>query len=425
MKLLISAYACAPNRGSEHGSAWNWVTEANRLGHQVWVMVSPQHRDSITAAARLDPALQRITWVFPEIRFWPMQQGKEPKRERSYNLLWQKAAVPIAKSLQSEIGFDFVHHLTWGGIRAPTFLGFLGVPLIIGPIGGGETSPKSLRDRMPAKGRILEFLRDLSSATAEISPVTRSGLRSAAVIFARTADTRNLLSPALREKTLIRMEVGVSDDQIGVPRTVLQAPPRLLFAGRLLYWKGVHVAIEAMASLVQKIPGIKLTIVGSGPEEASLKQDVADRKLEANVDFIAWMKQEDFMRLYDTHDMLVFPSFHDSTGWVVLEALCHGLPVACLDLGGPKDIVTPACGVVAATKDLTTSQVAVGLADKIAAVVGSQARWEQLSAGAIARAREFLLSDRLTQLYEDAGRVTGRGQSTHETAQANPAMAAP
>ena len=43
MKLLISTYACAPNRGSEHAVGWTWVTHAHRLGHQVWALVAPNH----------------------------------------------------------------------------------------------------------------------------------------------------------------------------------------------------------------------------------------------------------------------------------------------------------------------------------------------------------------------------------------------
>src|SRR5271154_668448 len=170
MKLLISAYACAPNRGSEHGSAWNWITEASRLGHQVCALVSPAHRASIEAASR-EATLKEIRWVFPELRYWPLQQGIEPKWERTYNFLWQRAALRVARRLIREIGFDVVHHLTWGGVRAPTFLGSLGVPLILGPLGGGETSPMSLRDGFPLKGRFLERLRDLSNATIEINPI--------------------------------------------------------------------------------------------------------------------------------------------------------------------------------------------------------------------------------------------------------------
>src|SRR5262245_9448795 len=125
MKLLISAFSCAPNSGSELGIGWNWATEAHRLGHKVCVLVCPAHRDAITAAVREDAALKGIRWVFPELNYWSLQQGKEPKWSRTYNVLWQRAALRAAQDLQHEIEFDAVHHLTWGGIRAPTFLGSL------------------------------------------------------------------------------------------------------------------------------------------------------------------------------------------------------------------------------------------------------------------------------------------------------------
>ena len=317
-----------------------------------------------------------------------------------------------ARALHRDVGFDVLHHLTWGGVRAPTFLGSLGVPLIIGPIGGGETSPVSLRDRFPLNCRLLERLRDLSNVMIEINPIVRQGLSDAAVIFAKTADTRNLLSPALREKTRVLMELGVSKRQIGSPRAQRQSPPRLLYAGRLLYWKGVHVAIEAMAALVNRIPDLRLTIVGDGPEEGRLKADVALRKLEGNVDFIPRMSQEKFFRLYDSHDLLLFPSLHDSSGGVVLEALSYGMPVVCLDLGGPKDIVTPQSGIIVKTSGLTTAQVAARLAEEIYEVLGAPLLLAQLSAGAIARANEFLLSTQVTKLYDDAWRVIGGGSRT-------------
>jgi glycosyltransferase involved in cell wall biosynthesis len=401
MKLLLSAYACAPNRGSEHGSAWNWASEAARLG-DVTVLVSPAHRDAILAATRQDPGLQRIRWLFPEVPFWPLQQGKEPVRERTYNLLWQREALRIARPLHREQPFDLVHHLTWGGVRAPTFLATLGAPLIIGPVGGGETSPARLRDRFPLRGRVLESVRDLSNATIEWNPIVRQGLRRASVIFARTADTKNLLSPPLRAKTYVQMELGVTRAQIGAPRPVRRAPRKLLYAGRLLYWKGLHIAVEAMAQLVANMPDAQLTIVGNGPEEARLKSEIAQRGLGANISFVSWMPQEQFLRLYDTHDLFVFPSLHDSTGWVVLESLCKGLPVACLNLGGPKDIVTPRCGIIVDTAGLDTSGVATRLAKELHALLSDPERLAALSAGAIERANEFLLSNQVQRLYAQA-----------------------
>ena len=84
MKLLISAYACAPNRGSEHGVGWNWVVEASSLGHKVWVLVSPAHRDAIASACRDNVALKEICWVFPELGYWPLKGEKSPNgKERT------------------------------------------------------------------------------------------------------------------------------------------------------------------------------------------------------------------------------------------------------------------------------------------------------------------------------------------------------
>jgi glycosyltransferase involved in cell wall biosynthesis len=405
VKLLISAYACAPNRGSEHGSAWNWTTGAARLGHELTVLVSPAHHDSITAAMREPGAPTNINWVFPTLPYWPLKQAIEPKRERTYNLLWQRAALKTARALHAQTPYDAVHHLTWGGIRAPTFLGALGIPLIVGPVGGGETSPKTLRDRFPAKGRLLEAIRDFSTANVERSPITGPGLRAAAVIFARTSDTKNILSPDLRKKTRVLMEIGVAPEQIFTPRPPRQGPPRLLYAGRLLYWKGVHIAIEAIANLVPRMPDIKFTIVGFGPEADRLRADIARYNIEKNIEFVAWMPQDQFMRLYDANDMLLFPSLHDSTGWVVLEALCKGMPVACLDLGGPKDIVTPQSGVITTTANLSTRQVAKNMADQLYDALKSPAHMAELSKGAITRAHDFLLTDQIQRLYDTAAQV--------------------
>jgi glycosyltransferase involved in cell wall biosynthesis len=402
MKLLISAFSCAPHRGSEIGVGWNWSIEAHRLGHQVCVLVCPAHRDAIAAAVRADAALKEIRWAFPELAYWPVEQGKEPKRSRPYNVLWQRAALRAARALQREVGFDVVHHLTWGGVRAPTFLGSLGPPLIIGPIGGGETSPRSLRDGFRLKGRILESIRDLSNLTIRINPLVRGGLANAAAIFVKTPDTLRLMNGTLKKKTGVFLELGIRQAEIGSPRTPHQTPPRLLYAGRLLYWKGVHIAIQAFSKILITIPSARLTIVGSGPEEIKLKSDVIARNLDSNVDFLPWLSQDELFRLYDTHDLLLFPSLHDSSGGVVLEALCHGMPVVCLDLGGPKEIVTPKSGVIIKIDGLNTAQLASRMADEICKLLASPATLATLSAGAIARAHNFLLPVRVAQFYCEA-----------------------
>ncbi|MGH7049689.1 MAG: glycosyltransferase family 4 protein [Acetobacteraceae bacterium] len=402
MKLLVSAYACAPNRGSDLGVGWNWTTEAHKLGHEIWALVSPAHRNAIAAACRENPGLNGIHWLFPEVKAWPLRQGIEPRWERTYNLLWQYSALAHARPLHRRVRFGAVHHVTWAGIRAPTFLGALKIPLIIGPIGGGETSPGPLRDELGTRGRILEKTRDLSSATIAINPVVSPGLNRACVIFVCTEDTRNLFTGALREKMVVFTPLGISAlPPAHGPRT-WRGPPKFLFTGRLLYWKGAHIAIRAFAEVARKIPGAGLTIVGDGHERSRLEQTAKRYDVQHSVAFISRLPQAELFELYRSHDFFLFPSLHDSGGFVVLEALSYGMPVICLDLGGPRDIVTPNSGIVVETRGRDTAEVAAAMGDEILRLCAAPSRAAALSEGAIARAADFLLPDRVKRFYEIA-----------------------
>ena len=364
---------------------------------------SPAHRHSIAAACHQNSSLAGIHWVFPEVPHWPLSEGIEPKWERTYNLLWQYRAVGHARELQRQVKFDAIHHLTWAGIRAPTFLGSLGAPLIIGPVGGGETSPRSLRDKIGTRGRMLEWIRDISNATITLNPVVRKGFRDAAVIFVSTSDTQNLFKGSFYNKTVVFSQLGLTELP-PVRQRQWSLPLKFLYAGRLLYWKGVHIALRAFAELTSTGIDARFTIVGDGPERSRLEQEAASPALRNRVEFIPRVPQRKLFELYDTHDLLLFPSLHDSGGYVVLEALSHGLPVVCLDLGGPNEIVTTNSGVVVSASGggKNTEQLATSMAAAISQLLEAPEKMAELSTGAIARAQEFILSKRIAALYHHA-----------------------
>jgi glycosyltransferase involved in cell wall biosynthesis len=175
--------------------------------------------------------------------------------------------------------------------------------------------------------------------------------------------------------------------------------PKLLFVGRLLYWKGAYLALTAFQQVSRRIPTARFTIVGRGPEEGVLR-DLADQLGVADkVTFVPWMAQGDLFDLYKEHDLFLFPSLHDSGGMVVLEALCRGLPVVCLDLGGPKEVVDRTCGAVVGTANRNSAQVGEALAQAVLTILSDRDRWRNLSSGAIARARAFLWPHRVAQFY--------------------------
>jgi glycosyltransferase involved in cell wall biosynthesis len=282
--------------------------------------------------------------------------------------------------------------------------------LILGPIGGGETSPLSLRDEFPLRGRILERIRDFNNATVMINPWIRRELIEAAVIFASTSDTRTLLSRSVKNKTFVFTPLWITKPPSLVPRMARQGPPRLLCAARLYYWKGIHIAIRAFAQLLSQCPEARFTIVGSGPEEHRLKAEAARYDVADHIDFVSWVPQQQLFDLYESHDLFVFPSLHDSAGFVVLEAMSRGLPVVCLDLGGPKDTVTPNSGVIIKTAGLNTAQVASRLGAELTDLITSPTRLAALSAGALSRANAFLLPNRVAQFYREASKfIEDRG----------------
>ena len=349
--------------------------------------------------------------MFPKVYGWPVKQAIEPKWERTYNLLWQVSATKAAYELQARIGFDAVHHLTWGGVRAPTFLGLLGAPLIMGPLGGGETSPRSLRDAFHLKARITEEVRDLSNKTITLNPIVRHGLMSAAAIFTKTPETARILSPAMQRNCINFLEVGLESGRPPRPRRP-EGPARLLFAGRLLYWKGAHIAVRTLAEVARKVPDVQLTIVGKGKEEARLRAAAVTHNVAANIQFVPWLPQPALFELYMSHDLFLYPSLHDSSANVVLEALSFGLPVVCLDLGGPAQIVTRDAGVVVSTVGRDTTQTAAAMATEIVRILGSPELLGALSRGAVGRAAQFRLATRVAQFYETVERVASDAASS-------------
>ena len=343
--------------------------------------------------------LAGITWMFPKVSGWTLKQAIEPKWERTYNVLWQVSATKAAVKLHAEVSFDAVHHLTWGGVRAPTFLGLVGAPLIVGPLGGGETSPRSLRDGFHLKARITETVRDLSNQTITLNPLVRHGLTSAAAVFTKTPDTARVLPRSVQKRSINFLELGLESARPMRPQRP-PGPPRLLFAGRLLYWKGAHIAIQALAELLRVSPDALLTVVGKGPEEGRLRAAAVALGVASNIRFVPWLPQERLFEEYQTHDLFVYPSLHDFSGNAVLEALSFGMPVICLDLGGPAQIVTPAAGVIVSTAGRDTGQAAAAIAAEILRVLRSPELQKELSHGAVARAAQFTLAGRVARFYQ-------------------------
>jgi len=105
--------------------------------------------------------------------------------------------------------------------------------------------------------------------------------------------------------------------------------PRVLFVGRLVYYKGLEVLLEAMT----KCPGT-LVIVGQGPLERSLRAQATRLAMDARIQFAGEVPAEDLVAYYHAADIFVLPSTErtEAFGVVQIEAMTCGLPVVSTNL---------------------------------------------------------------------------------------------
>jgi glycosyltransferase involved in cell wall biosynthesis len=128
------------------------------------------------------------------------------------------------------------------------------------------------------------------------------------------------------------------------PRKPLNAaePLKLLFVGKIVTVKGIDLAIEAL-----KASGIKATctIVGEGDFAAAAKKLVGRLDLTGRVEFRGQLTRSETLEIYAGYDVFLYPSLHDTGGYAVIEAMGCGVPVVCLDCGGPRMAVKDGCGI--------------------------------------------------------------------------------
>jgi glycosyltransferase involved in cell wall biosynthesis len=398
-RILLSAYACEPGRGSEPGVGWSWATELARLGHQVSVVTRTANRAAIEQVGRQDR--EDVRFIYYELPRWILRWRKSRGGKTLYYVLWQFFAVRHLRRLFPALPFDLVHHVTYVSARFPSFMGSLGIPFWFGPVSGGESVPLQLRAEFPAAQRWREQLRALSNFLVRVDPWMRRTFRQADRILV-TKDTLALVPERWRHRCMVRLAIGLSDryrHTAPLPGNRRAPGLQLIYVGRLLEWKGVDIALRAIGQARHSRPDLRFTVVGDGPAKPRLIGLCQDLKLQQIVRWIPWLPQSELAGHYRTADLLFFPSLRDSGGMVVLEALAHGLPVLCTTLGGPGRIVNSTCGRAISVDGRTAEQLADAMAEALLELTSNPDLLKSLREGARARAHQFDFADLVRSIY--------------------------
>jgi glycosyltransferase involved in cell wall biosynthesis len=339
-RILMSAYACRPHLGSEAEVGWSMAREMAKY-YDVWVVTRSDNRAAIEAqmAAEAIPRLQFVYHNLPWTRWW------NPGVQIHY-YLWQLKTYFVVRQHHRAIGFDLVHHVTYVKYYAPSFLAFLPIPLIWGPVGGAESAPKPFWQDFSLRGKIYEYIRDLARGIGEQDYFVRLTARRSAIALSTTSETAQRLHKLGSTRIQMMSEAGLSMAEIETfaqPYAAQSPTTRFVSMGRLLHWKGFHLSLRALAQ--SGLHDYEYWIIGQGPEHNRLQALTKTLGIADHVTFWGHLPRiEALAKLKQSH-ILLHPSLHDSGGWVCLEAMAMGRPVICLDLGGPATQITATTGI--------------------------------------------------------------------------------
>mgnify|MGYP001297810768 CR=1 FL=1 len=347
-RILACAFTCcAPGtkdfRGGEDFLGWNLLQQIAQH-HEIWAITNGNDQRSLEQGFQ-NPNIHYCYVTLPRwLHFLTRIQGGI----QIYYHIWQVRAYFKARHLHKQLKFDLFHHITYANDWLANFIGaFLEVPYVRGPGGGAHSTPKRLMSEYPLKGRIWEKIRSVGQRVLRLDPIFIKGQsRAKAILLCNKEAIANIPNRWTHKVHAFPVSGILPKDFEGLePKNKHSDQFQILTAGSLIRVKGFGLAIKSFKEFVVNHSEARFTIVGSGPEESRLKSLVHDLNLESNIEFLGSLPREHLLRLMSNSDVFLFPSLRDGGGTVVVEAMAAGIPVVCLDTGGPGMHITKDCGI--------------------------------------------------------------------------------
>ena len=347
MKVLLSAYACDPTRGSEPSCGWNWVYHTAQLDHEVWCITRTSNKKNIEDWLEKSPIanLHMVYVAAPQWVEYLHLKYPYPVLYLHY-LVWQYRTYRIAAKIHQTEPLDVAHHVSYGSLQLGSPLWKLNIPFIFGPIGGAQSVPAQFRHYL-VKGRLREKVRSLVSylLLSRFSN-TRKAVQHAHLVLATNRETYEWAEQLGAQQVKLQLDNGIADDFFPPQFPVRKDRKRMdvLWIGRLIANKGLSLVIDAVRKIESRHP-IHLTVVGDGPLEKHYQDQVAQLKLNEKVAFLDRVPFHQLKSLYRDSDVLLYTGLRNTFGVQLLEAMSFGLPVVTLNLHGVRTFVPDNVGI--------------------------------------------------------------------------------
>jgi colanic acid/amylovoran biosynthesis glycosyltransferase len=191
-------------------------------------------------------------------------------------------------------------------------------------------------------------------------------------------------SPYAYWDKLLVSRLGVDTERFS--RSAVNNTPEtfaILSVGRMVPAKGQHLLLDAVERLAEQGRRVRLHLVGTGPDEASLRQRVSQFKDPEVVVFEGPVNQDRIRVLYEMAHMFCIPSFAEGIPVVLMEALAMEVPCVTTQITGIPELIRPGQdGLLVAPSDLD------GLTEALARMMDDPGLRERLSKSGRARVVE-------------------------------------
>ena len=177
---------------------------------------------------------------------------------------------------------------------------------------------------------------------------------------------------------------GLDHERFCPDASVAVEPGLIVFVGRLEYYKGVDVLLEAWRLLGEQHPDCRLVLVGAGTASEDLQARAARLPSTARVTFTGFVSEDEKIEWLRKASVVVQPSHKEGWGLTVLEANACGTPVVATDVPGLRDSVRPGLNGLRVPRG-----DAPALAGALARVLEDSSLRASLSSGALAWAGRF------------------------------------
>ncbi len=349
-RILLVSYQCGPGMGSVSQIGWEWYARLCQT-HEVTLVTHSRNRAALASVGAplsggeilevdtewfAGPLYRLARWIFPRSEHCVFIMSS-----LDYFIFDRAAYRALRQRLSDGQRWDLLQRVTPVTLAAPTWLGRLGIPTIIGPLNCGLGDPPGFDAILRQESTWFVKVRGLGRCFDSLIGSSHHAGR----ILAATSATLRSIASKYQKKCIPMLENGVDTDQFtATDWPTLKDGVSILFVGRLIPAKALTRLLDALAELKRQGILMGLEVIGDGPLRNEWEAYSQSLGLSDTVHFRGGQPALAVAEAMRRAHVFCLPSVRESGGAVLLEAMASARPVIAMDFGGPSEIIDSEVG---------------------------------------------------------------------------------